>query len=100
MRRSLSLAVCLVLALAGCKAKELADNASISKDLQKRGTTDLMQEIAKDSYDAPTDGRLKESQIQMYLKVREHEKKIAQVAKDEMKQHAERRTSPRRRSPA
>lgn len=89
MRRSLSLAVCLVLALAGCKAKELADNASISKDLQKRGTTDLMQEIAKDSYDAPTDGRLKESQIQMYLKVREHEKKIAQVAKDEMKQHAE-----------
>ena len=89
MRRSLSLVVCLVLALAGCKAKELADNASISKDLQKRGTTDLMQEIAKDSYDAPTDGRLKESQIQMSLKVREHEKKIAQVAKEEMKQHAE-----------
>ncbi len=89
MRRSLSLVVCLVLALAGCKAKELADKASISKDLQKRGTTDLMQEIAKDSYDAPTDGRLKDSQIQMYLKVREHEKKIAQVAKEEMKQHAQ-----------
>jgi ribosomal protein S17E len=89
MRRSLSLVVCLVLTLAGCKAKELADKASISKDLQKRGTTDLMQEIAKDSYDAPTDGRLKDSQIQMYLKVREHEKQIAQVAKDEMKQHAQ-----------
>lgn len=89
MRRSLSLVVCLALALAGCKAKELADKASISKDLQKRGTTDLMQEIAKDSYDAPTDGRLKDSQIQMYLKVREHEKQIAQVAKEEMKQHAQ-----------
>ncbi|HJQ41377.1 MAG TPA: hypothetical protein VKB93_29910 [Thermoanaerobaculia bacterium] len=89
MRRSLSLAVCLVVALAGCKAKELADKASISKDLQKRGTTDLMQEIAKDSYDSPADGRLKDSQIQMYLKVREHEKQIAQVAKDELKQHAE-----------
>ena len=89
MRRSLSLVVCLVLALAGCKAKELADKSAISKDLQKRGTTDLMQEIAKDSYDPPADGRLKDSQIQMYLKVREHEKQIAQVAKEEMKKHAE-----------
>jgi len=89
MRRSLSLVVCLVLALAGCKAKEPADKAAISKDLQKRGTIDLAQQIAKDSYDAPADGRLKDSQIQMYLKVREHEKQIAQVAKDEMKQHAQ-----------
>lgn len=89
MRRSLILVVCLVLALAGCKAKELVDKASISKDLEKRGTTDLMAEAAKDSYDPPADGRLAESQIQMYLKVREHEKKIAQVAKEEMKKHAE-----------
>src|ERR1044071_9054110 len=88
MRRSLSLVVCLVLALAGCKAKQAGHKASISTALQKRGTTDLMQEIAKDSYDPPADGRLKDSQIQMYLKVREHEKQIAQVAKDEMKQHA------------
>jgi len=89
MRRSLSLLFCLSLALAGCKAKELADKASISKDLQKRGTTDLMQEIAKDQFTPPEDGRLKDSQIQMYLKVREHEKQIAQVAKEEMKKHAE-----------
>jgi len=89
MRRSLSLVFCLSLVLIGCKAKELADKASISKSLQRRGTTDLMRDIAKDSYDAPADGRLKESQIQMYLKVREHEKQIAQVAKEEMKQHAE-----------
>ena len=88
MRRTATALLCLSLALAGCKAKELADKAAISKDLQKRGTTDLMQEIAKDSYDAPTDGRLKDSQIQMYLKVREHEKQIAQVAKEELKQHA------------
>ena len=88
MRRSLSLAVCLVLSLTGCKVKELADKASISKDLAKHGTTDLMQQVANDSYTPPADGRLKDSQIQMYLKVREHEKAIAQVAKDEMKQHA------------
>jgi len=87
MRRSLSLVVCLVLALAGCKVKELADKASISKDLAKSGTTDLMKQVANDSYTPPADGRLKDSQVQMYLKVRDREKAIAQVAKEEMKQH-------------
>src|SRR5436190_24353137 len=87
MRRSLSLVVCLVLALAGCKVKELADKASISKDLAKSGTTDLMKQVANDSYRPPADGRLKDSQVQMYLKVRDREKAIAQVAQEEMKQH-------------
>lgn len=89
MRRTLPLMLCLSLALVGCKAKELADKAAIAKDLQKRGTTDLMKEVADDEYTPPEDGRLTEAQIQMYLKVREHEKKIAQVAKAEMKKHAE-----------
>lgn len=89
MRRILAVALTLAFLLTACKAKELADKASISKDLEKRGTTDLMKEIAKDEYTPPADGRLAEGQIQMYLKVREHEKKIAQVAKDEMKQHAQ-----------
>ena len=89
MRRTLSLMLCLSLALIGCKAKEVADKADISKDLKQRGTTELMEEVAKDEYTPPADGRLTEAQVQMYLKVREHEKKIAQVAKDEMKQHAQ-----------
>lgn len=89
MRRTLAVSLCLSLALVGCKAKELADKAAIAKDLEKRGTTDLMKEVANDEYTAPEDGRLTDAQIQMYLKVREHEKKIAQVAKDEMKKHAE-----------
>jgi hypothetical protein len=89
MHRSLSVMLCLSLALVGCKAKELADKASIAKDLEKRGTTDLMKEVANDTYDPPQDGRLTEAQVQMYLKVREHEKKIAVVAKEEMKKHAE-----------
>jgi hypothetical protein len=89
MRRTLLVMLCLSLALAGCKAKELAEKAAISKDLEKRGTTDLMKQIANDSYDPPQDGRLTDAQVQMYLKVREHEKQIAQVAKDEMKKHAE-----------
>ena len=89
MNRSLFVVLCLSLALFGCKAKELVDKAAISKDLKNRGTTDLMKEIANDEYNAPADGRLTDAQVQMYLKVREHEKKIAQVARDEMKKHAE-----------
>lgn len=89
MRRTLTAVLCLTFVFAGCKAKELASKAAISADLQKRGTTDLMKEIANDSYDAPADGRLTDAQVQMYMKVREHEKKIAQVAKEEMKKHAE-----------
>jgi ribosomal protein S17E len=89
MKRSLILLLCLTFALSACKAKELADKADIAKDLKQRGTTDLMKEVANDEYTAPEDGRLSEAQIQMYLKVREHEKKIAQVAKEEMKQHAD-----------
>lgn len=89
MRRTLAVSLCLSLALVGCKAKELADKAAISKDLKERGTTDLMQEIANDEYTPPEDGRLTEAQVQMYLKVREHEKKIAEVAKAELKQHSE-----------
>ena len=89
MRRSLPLMLCLSVALAGCKAKELVDKASISKDLKDRGTTELMQQVANDEYTAPEDGRLTDAQVQMYLKVREHEKKIAEVAKAELKQHAD-----------
>ena len=89
MRRILILLLCLTFALAACKGKENASAEDISKDLKERGTRDLMEEIAKDEYTAPEDGRLTEAQIQMYLKVREHEKKIALVAKEEMKKHAE-----------
>jgi ribosomal protein S17E len=89
MKRSLMLLLCLALVLGGCKAKELADKADISKELASKGTTELMNEAANDEYTAPEDGRLTDKQIEMYLKVREHEKKIAQVAKAEMQQHAD-----------
>src|SRR5688500_100276 len=89
MRRTFAILVCLSFALAGCKAKEALDAAGISKELEKKGTTDLMKEVAEDSYDAPEDGKLTDAQVQMYLKVREEEKKIAQVAKEELKAHAD-----------
>lgn len=88
-RITLTILLCLSLALIGCGGKENATKDDISADLKERGTRDLMEEASKDEYTAPADGRLTEKQIEMYLKVREHEKKIAEVAKAEMKQHAE-----------
>jgi len=89
MRRILPAVLCLSVVFAGCKAKEMMDKASVKNDLEKRGTVDLMKEIGNDKYDPPKDGHLTEAQVQMYLKVREHEKVIAQVAKAEALKHAD-----------
>jgi hypothetical protein len=87
MNRTLSalLVLSLALGLAGCGSKE----AKISQDLSKKGTLDLMKEVSDDNYEAPADGKLTDAQIQMYLKVREKEVAIAQVAKAEAQKHAE-----------
>ena len=89
MRRTLLAGLCLTIALTGCKAKEAIDKLAISKDLDKNGTTDLLKKVADDKYTEPADGKLTDAQVQMYLKVREHEKQIAQVAKQEAQQHAD-----------
>ena len=89
MRRMIPAILALAVVVSGCKVKELADKANIAKDLDKRGTVDLMKQVADDKYDPPKDGRLTESQVQMYLKVREHERDIAQVAKKQAQEHAE-----------
>lgn len=89
MRRTLSAVLMLSMALAGCKAKEAFDKAKISQDLDKHGTMDLMKDVSKDKYEPPADGKLTDAQMQMYLKVRGHEKDIAQVAKKEAQAHAD-----------
>ncbi|HEY0789139.1 MAG TPA: hypothetical protein VGE86_10875, partial [Thermoanaerobaculia bacterium] len=90
MRRTLVLILGLLLlaGLAGCKAKEAAEQAAISDNLEDKGTRELLEETSEDSYDPPADGRLSESQVQMYLKVREKEKAIALVARKEMEAKA------------
>lgn len=88
MKRTFSAFLVLSLALAGCKVKEAYDKAKISQDLDKKGTVDLMKEVADDKYTPPADGKLTDAQIQMYLKVREHEKDIAKVAREEAQKHA------------
>ena len=89
MRRYLSAVLTLAVVLGGCKAKEAMDKAAIAADLDKRGTMDLMKDVANDKYDPPKDGKLTDAQVQMYLKVREHEKQIAQVAKQQLQEHSE-----------
>ncbi|HUJ13439.1 MAG TPA: hypothetical protein VL284_06560 [Thermoanaerobaculia bacterium] len=88
MRRILPLVIGVSLLLGGCKVKELAEKAKIAKDLDNRGTIDLMKDVSKDKYAPPKDGKLTDAQIQMYLKVRQHEKDIAKVAKAEMEEHS------------
>ena len=88
MRRTFSALLTLSLVFAGCKAKEAFDKAKISQDLSKRGTLDLMKDVANDKYDPPKDGKLTDGQVQMYLKVRGHEKDIAQAARKEAEAHA------------
>jgi hypothetical protein len=91
MRRSIALALGLLLLLVlptGCKLKKAVDEAAISDSLQDVGTKELLEKTSEDSYDAPADGRLTDSQLQMYLKVREKEKAIALVARKEMEETA------------
>jgi hypothetical protein len=47
-----------------------------------------MKQVADDKYTPPADGKLTDSQVQMYLKVRDRERQIAQVAKKEAQEHA------------
>jgi len=79
----------LSIAFAGCRAKEAFDKAKIAQDLEKHGTMDLMKDVSNDKYNPPSDGKLTDSQMQMYLKVREKEKAIAQVARKEAQAHAD-----------
>ncbi|HVR43450.1 MAG TPA: hypothetical protein VMS56_08390 [Thermoanaerobaculia bacterium] len=90
MRRSLTLALALLLSLslAGCKLKNAVDEAAIAADLDQVGTTELLERTSDDQYDPPADGRLTEAQVRMYLKVRDHETKIAQTARKEAEAHA------------
>ena len=89
MRRTLLAFLCLSVVFAGCKAKEVIDQAKIASDLNKTGSTyKLMKDVSNDKYTPPADGKLTDSQVQMYLKVREHERAIAKVAAEQMQQHA------------
>lgn len=89
MRRIVPVVLAISVLFWGCKAKELIEKADIAKDLKNRGTVDLMKDVSKDKYTPPADGKLTDAQVQMYLKVREHEKEIAKAAKEQLQEHAD-----------
>ena len=89
MRRMLPTLLALTVVVTGCKAKEMLDQAKVARDLEKRGTVDVLKEASNDKYDAPKDGKLTDGQVQMYLKVRDHERVIAQAAKAKLQAQGE-----------
>jgi hypothetical protein len=90
MRRTLPILLTATVVFAGCKAKEAFDKADIAHELNKSGSTrELLKNVADDKYTPPKDGHLTDGQVQMYLKVREHERDIAQVAKKQAQEHAD-----------
>jgi hypothetical protein len=90
MRRIIPVVLIASVSLLGCKAKEAYEQAKAAAELAKSGsTTKLLKETAEDKYDPPKDGKLTDAQVQMYLKVREHEKVIVQAAKEQLKEHDE-----------
>ena len=90
MRRITPVVLMVSVALAGCKAKELVDKVQVAQELSKSGSTrDVLKQAAEDKYTPPTDGKLTDSQIQMYLKVRDREKVIAQEARKQLQEHGD-----------
>lgn len=88
MRRTLSFAVIAALAVA-CHHSEHASKEEIQQELKHSGVSDLAQAMEKDKYEPPKDGHLSDAQVQMYLKVRDREKQIAKVAKEDLQKHAD-----------
>jgi hypothetical protein len=90
MRRTLPILLTAAVVFAGCRAKEAFDKADIAHELNKSGSTrDLLKDVANDRYTPPKDGHLTDGQVQMYMKVRDHERDIAQVAKKQAQEHAD-----------
>jgi len=74
-----------VLVLFSCGSKE----DKIEKEFSKKGTVDLMEEIEKDEYSPPKDGKLTEKQVEMYIAVKQEELAYAKQAAENLKEKAE-----------
>ena len=73
-------AIFLVALLAACGGGPADDEASIEKELSDKDTLDRLEQIDRAEYDPPADGELTEAQIDLFLEVKERERKIQQVA--------------------
>lgn len=78
----------LVVTLAGCMSEKKSEE-NVSKRLDEKGVREVLAEARKDEYTPPADGKLTHKQIEMYLEVREHEQKIAKVARQRIDEGTE-----------
>ncbi len=73
--------------LAGCGS--CSGPGSPEEELEDKGFLDLMKEVSDDEYDPPSDGKLTEDQVQMYLKVKEKDQELVQAAQQRLQESAQ-----------
>lgn len=78
-----ALAAFLVLVAAACGGPS---ERSVEERLEEKGTMDVIEEAAEAEYEPPEDGRLTETQMEMYLAVQERAIEIRRVAKKRMEE--------------
>lgn len=85
MRKTFVYLSIAMMSLAGCGKESRED---IAENLKDKDAMDVVRQAADDEYDPPADGKLTETQIEMYLKVREKEVEIAKVARQNLEAQA------------
>jgi hypothetical protein len=78
--RAAALLAAALLAAGGCKGKPADDQASVKTSLEKKGTLQVLSEMAQAKYDPPADGKLTEQQIAMYVAVKQRALRIRALA--------------------
>jgi len=78
----------IALFLFGCGIKKRLTEAVVSKDVSHRSAIAVLDSAKDDKYTPPADGRLTDAQVQMYLKIRDREHVIAQVAAKDLQDRA------------
>src|SRR5687767_5448045 len=83
-RRLAAASAALLLATAACRKDPAEDEAAVQQALKEKGTLEVLDEVAAAQYTPPTDGKLTDAQIAMYLAVRQRGKRIREVAGKEL----------------
>lgn len=77
--RAVRTALLCAAVLAGC-AREEADETKGEAKVRALTTVEVMDQVAKASYQPPADGRLTEAQVRMYLEVKQRAREIRGAA--------------------
>lgn len=85
MRKTVVYLGIALMAFAGC-GKETKED--IAEQLKDKDAMDVVKQASDDEYEPPADGKLTETQVEMYLKVREKEVEIAKVARENLEAQA------------